>query len=77
MYVGIKSEKNTITNRQLQVLKLVAQGYTNDEIAEDLVITKHTVKAHISSIYEALNVSSRVQITIKALKLGLIQLDEL
>lgn len=77
MYVGIKSEKNTITNRQLQVLKLVAQGYTNDEIAETLVITKHTVKAHISSIYETLNASSRVQITIKALKLGLIQLDDL
>ncbi len=77
MYVGIKSEKNTITNRQLQVLKLVAQGYTNDEIAEILVITKHTVKAHISSIYETLNASSRVQITIKALKLGLIQLDDL
>ena len=44
-----------ITEREFEVLKLLIQGYSNPQIAEKLNITVHTVKAHISSIYELSN----------------------
>ena len=58
-----------LTNRELEVLNLIIQGYTNNEIADKLTITKHTTKAHIASIYQKLEVSNRVQATVKYLKM--------
>ena len=66
-----------LTARQYEVLLLIAKGYTNAEIAKILVVTKHTVKAHICAIFEVLGTSSRVQTVIKSLKLGIINVDEL
>jgi DNA-binding NarL/FixJ family response regulator len=50
-----------LTARQSQVLDLLANGYTNQEIAVRLRITPNTVKAHVSAIYERLGVSNRIQ----------------
>ena len=58
----------TLTKRELEVMKLIIQGYHNSKISEKLFISEHTTKAHISSIYEKLNVSNRVQAIVKYLK---------
>lgn len=50
-----------LTRREFEVLEMVAEGATNPEIAERLVITESTVKTHVSSIFRKLSVSTRVQ----------------
>ena len=71
-----KMNKNILTPRELEVLKLLIYGYNNTKIAEQLCVSTHTAKAHISSIYEKLNVSNRVQAIVKCLKENLIETSE-
>lgn len=59
-----------LTKRQVEILNLLTYGKTNDEIAEKLMITTHTVKKHLELIFEILEVTSRVQATVAAIKLG-------
>ena len=54
-----QSELSTLTEREREVLDLLAQGLTNKEIAENLVITTNTVKRHLKAIFEKLNVHTR------------------
>lgn len=61
-----------VTNREFEVLKLVAQGKSNTEIAQDLVISIHTAKAHVSSLLEKMEVEDRVQLVVKAMKENLL-----
>ncbi len=65
-----------LTPRELEVLKLVAQGMNNQEIAEYLVIGEATVRTHISNILDKLHLANRVQATLYALKEGLASLDD-
>lgn len=60
-----------LTRRQLEVLELLCQGMTNKDISRTLGIGNATVKIHVSSILRALNVSSRLQASIAAHRLGL------
>ncbi len=60
-----------LTQREVQVLDLIATGLTNRQIAERLVISQKTVKVHVSSILSKLNLSDRTQAAIYALKHGL------
>ena len=60
--------KNTLTSRELEVIKMVIKGYHNPEISKKLCISEHTTKAHLSSIYKKLEVSNRVQAIIKYLQ---------
>jgi len=60
-----------LTPRELEVLRLVARGYTNHSIAESLFVSVSTVKKHMRSITSKLEVSDRTQAAIKALGLGL------
>jgi LuxR family maltose regulon positive regulatory protein len=62
-----------LTNRQLQVLRLIAQGCSNKEIARHLGLTERTVKFHVAGIFERLGVSSRTQALARAFSLGLVQ----
>ena len=57
------SELSVLTNREREVLDLLAQGLTNKEIAEKLVITTNTVKRHLKSIFEKLHVHTRAAAT--------------
>ncbi len=59
--------------RELEVLRMIAEGRSNQEISERLVITLGTVKAHISHIYTKLDVSSRTQAVNKADQLHLLK----
>lgn len=61
-----------LTPRETEILKLIADGLTNPEIAETAFITVGTVKAHINSIYSKLDVQNRVQAVTRAQELGLV-----
>lgn len=58
----------TLTNREIEVLHLIADGLSNQEIADALFITLKTVKTHVSNILSKLEVSDRTQATIYAFK---------
>lgn len=61
-----------MTEREIEVLRLISQGATNREIAERLVISEGTVKNHISSILSRLGLRDRTQAALKAKDLGLV-----
>jgi len=65
-----------LTERELDVLRLVAQGLSNRDIAEKLVITERTVCTHVSNILGKLHLASRTQVALYALKEGLTSLDD-
>lgn len=65
-----------LTDREVEVLKLVARGYTNSEIAEMLVVSPRTVGKHIGNILEKLHLANRTQATLYALREGLVTLDD-
>ena len=65
-----------LTQRELEVLHLVAQGLSNQEIAERLVIGEATVRTHIGNILSKLHLVNRVQATLYALRQGLSSLNE-
>lgn len=57
-----------LTERELEVLKLMAEGKTNSEIADSMCISTHTAKAHVGSIFSKFSVDDRVQAVVKAVK---------
>jgi two-component system, NarL family, response regulator LiaR len=65
-----------LTPRETEVLKLVAHGLANKEIARDLGIGEKTVKTHVSNILSKLGVLSRTQAALQAVRMGLISADE-
>lgn len=62
----------TLTEKQIQILKFVSQGFSSREIAEKLSLSYHTVTTHIRNIYSKLQVNSRTEALFEAAKLGLI-----
>jgi LuxR family maltose regulon positive regulatory protein len=61
-----------LSDRELEVLRLIAVGLSNREVAETLVITLSTAKNHVRSIYSKLDVHSRTQAIARAKELGLL-----
>ncbi len=64
----------TLSDREIEVLRLMASGVSNKDIADRLSITQSTVKTHITSIFQKLNVTTRTEAVTTALKKGIIQL---
>ena len=62
-----------LSQRELDVLRLVARGHWNKHIAHDLMIAENTVKSHVSSILGKLEVSNRTQAVARARERGLIE----
>ena len=65
-----------LTDREMEVLRLVATGLSNAEVAAQLVITEATVRSHVSNILGKLHLANRVQATLYALQEGIISLEE-
>jgi DNA-binding NarL/FixJ family response regulator len=66
------SLSSNLTERELEVLKLIVDGLTNPQIAEKLFITRATAKAHVHSILQKMCVDDRTQAAVTALKEGLV-----
>jgi DNA-binding NarL/FixJ family response regulator len=66
----------TLTEREVDVLRLLAEGYANKEIARDLGIGEKTVKTHVSNILAKLGVQSRTQAALYAVHIGLVSPDQ-
>ena len=65
-----------LTERELTVLKLMAQGYTNQEIAQKLLVSTATVHSHVGHILSKLQVSSRTQAAINAMRAGIVNMPD-
>ncbi len=63
---------NELTEREMKVLSLIAEGLSNNKLAEKLSISEKTVKTHVSNILSKLNLTDRTQAAIYALKHGLV-----
>jgi len=62
-----------LTNREMEILKLIADGSSNNEIANHLVISMHTVKGHVSNILSKLHLADRTQAAVYAWQKGVVR----
>ncbi len=70
---GEETPTEPLTPRELEVIKLIAEGHTSEEIGETLVIAKNTVDRHRDNILEKLGMRNRVDLTRYAIKRGLVE----
>jgi NarL family two-component system response regulator LiaR len=71
----LPSTEDPLTEREAEILKLVAQGLPNQEIAEQLVISERTVRTHVTNILSKLHLANRTQAALYALREGLADLE--
>ena len=64
-----------LSERESEVLRLVALGMSNKEVAEELFLSQRTVKAHLTNVFNKLNVASRSEAIVKGLQWGLVTLE--
>ena len=69
----LKNKLSSLTEREIEVMRLIAKGKTNSEIAADLFVGETTVKTHISNLFTKLDLRDRVQAVVYAYESGLIQ----
>jgi DNA-binding NarL/FixJ family response regulator len=72
---GTSAQVESLTSREIDTLRLAAQGMTNREIGQQLGISDRTVQGHLANIYEKMNVDSRTEAVTEALKRGWIVLE--
>lgn len=64
--------QGTLSDREMEVLRLIVEGYSNPEIAKALYLSEHTVKTYVRGIMNKLLVNDRVQAAVLALRSGLV-----
>ncbi len=74
--VGGNADAPHLTERETEVLRYVAKGFSYNEIAGIIDVSGHTVTSHIKNIYKKLSVRSRGEAVFEAMQLGIIRLDE-
>jgi DNA-binding NarL/FixJ family response regulator len=70
--VSAPESPEALTERETEVLRLLAQGQSNKQIAHNLHNTEQTIKTHVSKIFSKLGVQSRTQATLYAIRIGLV-----
>jgi len=73
---GIFNPFTELTNREMEVLRLIARGMSNSDIAEELFISENTVKGHVSNILSKLQLADRTQAAVYAWEQGLVHRNE-
>ena len=68
-------EERVVTKREEEVLQLIADGCSTPEVAESLYISQKTVKNHLASIYQKLDARDRTQAVLRAVRMGIVQLN--
>jgi DNA-binding NarL/FixJ family response regulator len=74
---ALRDPLNELTERERAVFDAMARGLTNTEIAERFVVSEGTVRTHVANVLNKLELRDRAQVTVYALKRGLVRLDEL
>jgi DNA-binding NarL/FixJ family response regulator len=74
--VRMPESPEKLTERETEVLRLIAKGLSNKDIAYQLVVSEKTVKTHVSNVLAKLHLPSRTQAALYALREGLVSLDE-
>ncbi len=69
------AEEHIVSKREEEVLQLIADGCSTDEVADRLFISQKTVKNHLASIYQKLDARDRTQAVLRAVRLGIVSLD--
>lgn len=77
LYTNFVKGTRRVTNREKQILVLIASGKTNKEISKDLSLSPSTVRNHISNIFAKLNITNRAQATALAIFSGLLNMEGL
>ncbi len=67
-------KKNTLTEREIEILQLVSQGLGNQEMAKRLFLSEKTIKNHMTNIFRKLSVSDRTQAVIYAIKNKIVEI---
>jgi DNA-binding NarL/FixJ family response regulator len=65
----------SLTQRELEVIQLLAEGTTNSEISTRLFISPKTTKNHLAAIFQKLDVTNRTQALVRAVSMGLVSID--
>lgn len=73
---SLPQTEQPLTEREVETLRLIAQGLSNEEIAQKLIISERTVGKHVSNILEKLHLANRTQAALYALRQGLASLDD-
>ncbi|MGJ8659417.1 response regulator [Cellulophaga fucicola] len=72
MFANKKEKEISLTNREKEVLKLIAEEYTTQEIADELFLSKHTIESYRKNLISKLNVKNLAGLTKHAIKMGLL-----
>ena len=75
-FAAASDKKHPLTKRELETLRLIAQGLSNQDIAENLVVHERTIAKYVSNILGKLHLENRTQAALYALREGLTDLDE-
>ena len=70
----LKGERNTLTQREMEVLQMIAQGKSNKEIAAELQLSANTVAVHRANIMDALGIHKTAELVVYAIRNGLVNL---
>jgi DNA-binding NarL/FixJ family response regulator len=75
-YNRARRNQDSLTSREAEVLQLVANGQTNDDIADALGVTVKAIQVHLTNLYAKLNAKNRTEAVVKAARRGLVILDD-
>ena len=68
-----RKKRPSLSEREIEIVRLVAKGFSNDELAERLHLSPDTIKVHLRHVYEKLGVESRVEAVTEAMRTGLVE----